>query len=178
MGRKLKKHKLARISMVILGILYFCALFGNFIAPYGLDEFDGLYRNASPTKIHFMHNGEFVGPHVYKLEKNIDKKTFTVTYTDDLSEYYPVQFFVHGTEYKFLGLFDMDLHLFGVGTGSNGGTGAKIMLFGADSLGRDLFFQGAVRQSGFADHPLCQCDHQLLPGDFDWFPIRLFRRHV
>ena len=50
MGRKLKKHKLARLSMVILGILYFCALFGNFIAPYGLEEFDGLYRNSAPHK--------------------------------------------------------------------------------------------------------------------------------
>ena len=40
MGRKLKQHKLARISMVILGILYFLALLGNFIAPYGTIEFD------------------------------------------------------------------------------------------------------------------------------------------
>ncbi len=139
MGRKLKKHKLARVSMVILGILYFCALFGNFIAPYGLEEFDGLYRNASPTQIHFVYEGEYVGPYVYKLQKTIDKTTFTVTYTDDTSEYYPVEFFTHGTEYKFLGLFQTDLHLFGVGKGSNGGTGAKLMLFGADSLGRDLF---------------------------------------
>ena len=50
MGRKLKKHKLARVSMVILGILYFAALFGQFLAPYGLEEFDGLYRNSAPTK--------------------------------------------------------------------------------------------------------------------------------
>ena len=67
MGRKFKKHKLAQVSMVILGILYFGALFGNFLAPYGLEEFDGLYRNCSPTKIYFEYEGEFVGPHVYKL---------------------------------------------------------------------------------------------------------------
>ena len=139
MGRKLKKHKLARLSMVILGILYFCALFGNFIAPYGLEEFDGLYRKSAPPKIHFTYEAEFVGPYVYKMEMIIDKKTFTVTYTEDTSEYYPVKFFVHGTKYKFLGLFQTDLHLFGVGEGSSGGTGAKVMLFGADSLGRDLF---------------------------------------
>ena len=36
MGRKLKKHKLARLSMVILGILYFSALFGNLL-PVELD---------------------------------------------------------------------------------------------------------------------------------------------
>lgn len=139
MARKLKKHKLARVSLVILGILYLGALFGNFIAPYGLEEFDGLYKDASPTKIHWTYEGEFVGPYVYKLHKEIDRTTFTVTITEDTSEYYPIEFFVHGTEYKFLGLFKTDLHLFGVGEGSNGGTGAKVMLFGADSLGRDLF---------------------------------------
>lgn len=139
MGRKLKKHRLARISMVILGLLYFGALFGQFLAPYGLDEFDGLYRNSAPTKIHFVHEGEYVGPFVYKLQKTIDRTDFSVTITEDTSEYYPIEFFTHGTEYKFLGLIPTDLHLFGVGEGSNGGTGAKVMLFGADSLGRDLF---------------------------------------
>ena len=139
MGRKLAKHKLARISMVILGILYFGALFGNFIAPYGLDEFDGLYRNTAPTNVYWVRDGKLVRPYVLKLVKTIDRTNFTVTITEDPTEYYNVELFVHGTEYKFLGLFKTDLHLFGVGEGSNGGTGAKLMLFGADSLGRDLF---------------------------------------
>ena len=125
--------------MLVLGILYFGALFANFIAPYGLEEFDGLYRNSGPTNIYFTRDGEFVGPYVLKLQKKIDRTDFSVTITEDPSEYYPIEFFVHGTEYKFLGLFTTDLHLFGVGEGSNGGTGAKVMLFGADSLGRDLF---------------------------------------
>lgn len=139
MGRKLKRHKLARVSLVILGILYFGALFGQFLAPYGLEEFDGLYRNSAPTKIYWIHDGEYVGPYVCKLQKTIDKTNFSVTVTEDITEYYPIELFVHGSEYKFLGLFKTDLHLFGVGEGSKGGTGAKIMLFGADSLGRDLF---------------------------------------
>lgn len=139
MGRKLKRHKLARVSMLILGILYFAALFGQFLAPYGLEEFDGLYRNSAPTKIYWIHEGEYVGPYVCKLQKTINKTDFSVTISEDITEYYPIEFFVHGSEYKFLGLFKTDLHLFGVGEGSKGGTGAKIMLFGADSLGRDLF---------------------------------------
>ncbi len=139
MGRKLKKHKLARVSMFILGILYFGALFGNFIAPYGLEEFDGLYRNSAPTNVYWVRDGKLVRPYVLKLVKTIDRTNFSVTITEDPSEYYNIEFFVHGTEYKFLGLFKTDLHLFGVGEGSKGGTGAKVMLFGADSLGRDLF---------------------------------------
>ena len=139
MARKLKKHKLAKVSFIILAILYIGALFADFLAPYGLEEFDALYKDSSPTGVYFMHNGENVGMHVYKITKSIDRKDFSVTITQDTSEYYKVKFFVHGTEYKILGLFKCDLHLFGVNEGSNGGTGAKIMLFGADSLGRDIF---------------------------------------
>ena len=83
MGRKLKKHKLARVSMVILGILYFAALFGQFLAPYGLEEFDGLYRNSAPTKIYWIHEGEYVGPYVCKLQKTIDK---TIAHMDSLPD--------------------------------------------------------------------------------------------
>ena len=139
MGRKLKKHKLAQFSIAILIVLYLSAFFAEFLAPYGLEEFDGLYKNSGSTKIHVMHEGKFVGPFVYKLQKHVDKTNFKVTITEDTSEYYPIEFFVKGTEYKFLGLFPSDLHLFGLGEGSEGGTGAKIMLFGADGLGRDIF---------------------------------------
>lgn len=139
MGRKLKKHKLAKISMLILLILYLGALFADFLAPYSLEEFDSLYKDSAPTRIHCMYEGEFVGPFVYKQEKTIDKTDFSITITDDTSEYYKLKFFVHGSEYKILGLIPCDLHLFGVGEGSNGGTGAKIMLFGTDTLGRDIF---------------------------------------
>ena len=139
MARKLGKHKLAKFSMIILAILYISALFADFLAPYNLEEFDGLYKNSAPTEIHFMYEGEFVGPHVYKLVKTINREDFSITFSDDLSEYYPIQFFTKGPEYSVLGLFKTDIHLFGVGEGSNGGTGAKIYLFGADSLGRDIF---------------------------------------
>lgn len=139
MGRKLKKHKLAKLSMLILLILYLGALFADFLAPYSLDEFDALYKDSAPSKIHWTYEGQFIGPHVYKLEKTIDRKDFSVTITEDTSEYYKINFFVHGSEYKILGLIPCDLHLFGVGEGSNGGSGAKVMLFGTDSLGRDIF---------------------------------------
>lgn len=139
MLRKLKKHRLAQISFIILAILYIGAIFGDFIAPYGLEEFDAVYKDCAPTKIHFTFEGENVGPYVYAITKHIDKKTFKITYEDDTSQYYPIKFFVHGTQYKVLGFIDCDLHLFGLGEGSGGGTEAKIFLFGADNLGRDLF---------------------------------------
>lgn len=139
MGRKLKKHKLAKLSLTILAILYICALFADFLSPYGLEEFDALYKNSKPTKIHFTYEGEFIGPHIYKLEKTIDHKDFSVKITEDTSEYYKIEFFTEGPKYKILGIIPCNIHLFGVSEGSNGGTGAKLFLFGADSLGRDIF---------------------------------------
>ena len=139
MARKLKKHKLAKISMFILLILYLGALFADFLAPYGLEEFDALYKDSAPTKIHFEYEGENIGPHIYKLQKTINREDFSVTITEDTSEYYKIEFFTEGPEYKILGLIPCNIHLFGVSEGSNGGTGAKIFLFGADSLGRDIF---------------------------------------
>ncbi len=139
MARKLRKHKLARVSLIVLGILYFCALFADFLAPYGLETFSSLYKDSHPTKIHCMYEGEYVGPYVFKVVKTVDKKNFTYTISEDTSEYYKIGLFEHGDEYKILGLIKSDIHLFGVKDGSKGGTGAKLYLFGADSFGRDIF---------------------------------------
>ena len=57
-------------------LLYLGALFADFLAPYSLDEFDALYKDSSPSKIHWVYEGEFIGPHVYKLEKTTDRKDF------------------------------------------------------------------------------------------------------
>lgn len=150
MARKLGRHKLARISLVILGFLYFVALLGDFLAPYSLTDYDANSKDLPPTAIHFKHDGEFIGPFIYKSEWGTLKmsvaemskakkeaeargETFSTRQivTDETTPL-TVQWFVHGSSYKILGLIESDLHLFGV-------EGGKIFLFGSDSLGRDLF---------------------------------------
>ena len=42
MARKFRKHKLAMTSTIILLIFYLTAIFGNFVAPQGTEQFDGL----------------------------------------------------------------------------------------------------------------------------------------
>ena len=150
MARKLGRHKLARVSLVILGILYFAALFGDFLAPYSLTDYDANSKDLPPTAIHFRHEGEYIGPFIYKsdwetlrmsvAEMSRAKKeaeargeTFsTRQIVTDESKPLKLKWFVHGSPYKFLGFIPGDLHLFGV-------EGGKIFLFGADNLGRDLF---------------------------------------
>jgi peptide/nickel transport system permease protein len=57
-------------------------------------------------------------------------------YTEDTETRYPIQFFVHGTEYEMWGLWKMDLHLFGLRVPQEE---QGVFLLGADRLGRDLF---------------------------------------
>ena len=79
MWRKLKKHALAKFSLALLAVLYLGALFADFIAPYGLEEFSALYKNTAPTKIYWRDmEGNFTRPYVFKLEKYNNKETFTV----------------------------------------------------------------------------------------------------
>ena len=134
MGRKLVKHKLARASMIILGIFYFCAIFANFIAPQGLTEYDSKSKNLGPSHIHLWdESGEFQGPFVYGISIKRNKLTFETDITEDTSQIYKIKFFVKGEEYKFLGLIPGSRHLFGAEEGGH------VFLIGTDSMGRDLF---------------------------------------
>ena len=142
MGRKLKKHKLAKVSLIVLAILYIGALFADFIAPYNINnDFPATYKDSHPTKIYWEHEGENVGPHVYPVKWVLDKKTFQKSIEEDRSEYFPVGFFVKGDSYKLFGLIPCDIHLFGTKTGSNGSdaSAARVYIFGADQYGIDLF---------------------------------------
>ena len=134
MWRKFKRHRLAVISITLLGILYLLAITYKFWVPYGRLTKHEDYLSASPSRIHlFDSEGRFRGPFVYKLEGEIDFDTFTRVYTEDTSQIYRIRFFQKGEPYRFWGLIPMDIHFF---LPEEGGV---IFLFGTDSLGRDLF---------------------------------------
>ena len=141
MWRKLKKHALAKFSLVILLVLYLGALFADFIAPYGLEEFSSLYKNTGPTKIYWQdENGDFSRPYVHKLKKVNDKKTWSVIITEDTSEKYYIDLFVKGVEYKLFGFIPCDTHLYGlVNEAGEVDRSARVNIFGADSTGACIF---------------------------------------
>ena len=146
MWRKLQKHKLAKFSLVILAILYLGALFADFFAPYGLEEFSSLYKDTKPTKIYWQdEEGNFSRPYVYGLKKVNDRKTFKVVITEDTSKKYYIDLFVEGVEYNILGI-KSNIHLYGLvdeegnpARDANGKALARIHLFGADSTGACIF---------------------------------------
>ena len=140
MMRKLIRHKLAVISFILLFILYMGAIFANFISPQGLEDYSATYSNAPPSKLHFVHNGVFVGPYVYHYDISFDKFQ-NKTFVENKEQIYPVKFFVKGTPYKFLGFIKANRHLFGIDNTKlpAGKDPVTLMVFGADKLGRDVF---------------------------------------
>jgi peptide/nickel transport system permease protein len=134
MWQKFRHHKLAIIGGSVLVVLYLAAIFADFLGPYPKDIRFQRFSYCPPTPVHlFDVEGKFRGPFVYGTTSKRDLETLELIYEVDEAARYPIHFFVHGEPYKLLGLIDTDIHLFGVEE-----PGA-ILLFGTDSIGRDLF---------------------------------------
>ncbi len=130
--KEIIKNKLGRIAFFVLILLYFSVIFAPFFAPYAYDDDDILHSYTPPTKIHFLNLEEkqfrpFIYGQTYEINEYYQR-----IYQEDKSKIYPIKFFTKGFKYKFLGLWESDRHLFGVGEG-------KIYLLGADLKGRDIF---------------------------------------
>lgn len=130
---RLKRHKLAVASGVVLLIMYFSVLITEFLAPYQLETKHQDFLFAPPQGIHLFHEGSFVGPFVYGLEQKLDLETLQRTYTADTSKVQPLRFFCRGDSYQFWGLFDANVHLV---CAADGGT---FFFLGTDRLGHDVW---------------------------------------
>jgi|HigsolmetaAR206D_1030411.scaffolds.fasta_scaffold11672_1 peptide/nickel transport system permease protein len=134
---KFRKHRMAVVSLFILILFYIGAAFCEFIAPYDPEAFSTNFVAAPPTRIHFFDDhGTFRGPFVYGYKRERDPETLRPLYTEDKALIYPIGFFVRGSEYKMWGLFNTNIHLFGIGAKPDE---QGVFLLGADRLGRDLF---------------------------------------
>lgn len=133
MWRQFRKHRLALVGGVVVLLFYTIAVLGQFLTPHDPNERLGI-PNAPPSRIRIYDpDTGFQRPFVYGYVGVRDLRTLKVEYEVNTDERYPVRFFVRGYPYKFAGLFTTDLHLFGVDPSG------QILLFGSDSLGRDLF---------------------------------------
>ena len=160
MWRKLKRHKLAQFSLALLAILYLGALFADFLAPYGIEEFSSEYQNKAPTKLYWKdEEGEWSRPYAYGVkttrvrtkDPETKKMSFSVVVEEDTSKKYYLDFFVEGTPYKLFGFIPCDTHLYGL-VDENGEVPAKrdldgnislhtarINIFGTDTNGGCIF---------------------------------------
>ena len=89
------KHPLARLALVVLGILYLLAAFADFIAPYPERFLDPYATFQPPTQIHFFDDeGNLTRPYIYRMTKSIDMETFEEVWTVDRSRTFVIDFFV------------------------------------------------------------------------------------
>jgi len=133
---RFKKHKLAVVSAVIVGLFYLVAIFADGIAYAPPFDTQASRSYIPPQPIHwFTADGRFQ-PHVYALKGKRDMRTFKLTYAPDSSEPRNLVLFGRGYPYNFLGLIPTDIHLFGV---SDGKPQDALFLLGTDELGRDVF---------------------------------------
>ena len=129
-----RRHKVAMVGMGVVGFMYLLSLFHGLIAPYEKMTRFGTNVYMPPMRIHFYDGEKFsLRPFVYGVTQGLDPTRKFRVYSEDRQVKYPIYFFVHGDKYSFLGLFDTDLHLFGIEKGK------MIALMGTDELGRDVF---------------------------------------
>ncbi len=130
---KFRKHRLALVSGIFLGVLYFGILICEFMAPYNLHTRNMDYIYSPPQRVHLFHNGQFVGPFVYGRQMTLDMDTLKRNYTEKQDDVQRIRFFCKGDSYRFWGLIEGDRHF--VCPAENG----ELFLAGTDRLGRDVF---------------------------------------
>ncbi|MCR4404226.1 MAG: ABC transporter permease [Candidatus Acetothermia bacterium] len=131
--RRFKRHRIGAVGGITVLILVFLTVFSGFLGPYSYATSFKRYPLAPPTKIHFFAGGSLSWPFVYPSERLRDPVTNRQRYVENTSIRCPIRLFVRGDSYHFWGLFQTDVHLFGVEEP------CKIFLFGSDKAGRDIF---------------------------------------
>ena len=130
-----KKHKLARISFVVLAMLYFVSIFADFFAPFGTLERFKDFNDTPPTSIHFINaDGKLSRPYIYETTRELNTDTFKYEYSVNASKTHTIRLFVKTEPYKLLAFIPMQHKLFGLENRQ-----VPLLLFGSDRLGRDVF---------------------------------------
>ncbi len=134
---KFRRHKMALICAVVVIMLYVVALFCEFVAPYNPEQTFPQYQLSPPTVVRIVDaEGNLQWPFVYQKVRSRDPVTLRSMYVEDTSLRYPIGFFVQGPPYEIWGMWQTDIHLFGINAPRDE---QGIFLFGADRLGRDVF---------------------------------------
>src|SRR5579884_3549849 len=111
------------ILLGVVGLLHLAIVFAGFLAPYDPAAQNRELAYAKPMGLHFAdHNGLHLRPLV--LACAVAEKSCKT---------YGIRFFVRGSEYRVLGLFQSNVLLFGVDDPG------RVFLLGTDAFGRDEF---------------------------------------
>jgi peptide/nickel transport system permease protein len=148
MWRKFVRNRVALVGGIIILIYYILAMIPGFFAPYEADHYlaSGNLTNQAPQRLHLFQDRTFK-PHVYKMTAispprlapgRMDlgggsKPAVEPIVTVHKDQPVPIEFFARGYEYKLLGLFETDIHLFQPADGET-----PLYLLGTDADSRDM----------------------------------------
>jgi len=83
MWLKLRRHRLAVISGVVLALLYASIMVSEVLAPYGPNTRHTNHIYAPPQGVHLFHEGRLVGPYVHPYKFTFNLETFRRDYVID-----------------------------------------------------------------------------------------------
>ena len=129
---RFQRHRLAYLALWFLGLSYLSILVTEILAPYELHSRHTAFIFAPPQRVHFFHEGRFVGPFVYPFDYRLDMDTLKREYTPNRAEPQAIRFFCSGEPYRFWNLVEADFHV--VCPPADG----TLFLLGTDRLGRDM----------------------------------------
>ena len=134
---RFRKHKLALVSSVVVILIYFVAIFAEFLAPFTTERKIPKLAYAPPQSLHFWEkteDGIQFDLFVYNYITEIDTLSLKRNFKTDTTKKIPVRFFVKGEPYHLFGLIPLERHFIGPVD-----LKAPMYLLGGDRLGRDLF---------------------------------------
>ncbi len=131
---KFRKSQIAIVGGIITILLVFMAIFADFLSPSNPVTPNMQFAYTPPQHIYFVSsNGQLhLQPFTFTQKQVLDPKTFLPVWQTDYANPIQIKFFVEGYDYKILGLFPSNRHLYGVDNGT-------IFLLGTDRFGRDLW---------------------------------------
>ncbi|HYN83860.1 MAG TPA: ABC transporter permease [Pyrinomonadaceae bacterium] len=135
-----RSNRKFRAGVAVVAAFYLAALFADFIAP---NDYRAQSRREimSPPVAIRLRDGEgrwHARPFVYRRRLADPLRRI---YEEDTTRAYPLALFARGHRYRLLGLFETDVHLFGVRAEDAAGIAEapRVYLLGTDALGRDRF---------------------------------------
>lgn len=129
---RLRRHRLAVVSGVVLALMYLSILVSEILAPYHLHTRHTEFIYAPPQRVHLFHEGRFVGPFVYGTSYRLNMDKLRREYSEDRTQVRRIRFLCRGDGYRFWGLWQWDVHL--VCPPEDG----TLFVLGTDRLGRDI----------------------------------------
>lgn len=124
--KKFLQRRSSVVILLVLGLLYFAALFAPFLAPYSASsqQLQHAYHPPTPPVV----RGGKIGIRRYELADPASRKFSPVP-----GSFVEVKFFAAGESYRLFGVIPMRVRLFSVSAGE------RIYVLGADHFGRDVF---------------------------------------